>query len=285
MFTNQPLIMEQCSRKYQSLLDSVVRRRRRRRRAGQLLKRLRRFTEPDGMVALASLKRDALRLAKVDDFLDEVVLVLHNYLFSANENVVKLALDVVTGPIARHCYRLKLCNMEHLITSLLRTLRQQSPAEHIFLLTRCAMQQLLQAEPEMTTAVLGKVLRGGSEEASTGTIVEIYVHLISYILTSEEIFISVLDRLVSVSIRSLLRDSMAHRFCAFEALYALHYRYLSLQDMVTYAEEIGLPAPLVEALRRRLQRRYVPPFKADRLVLVLMSDADFDWISRGGEPM
>ncbi|KAL1476723.1 hypothetical protein MTO96_036299 [Rhipicephalus appendiculatus] len=110
------------------------------------------------------------------------------------------------------------------------------------------------------------------------------MQLIAFVLVSEDILLSVLDRLVAITIRDLMRDSMAHRFCAFEAIYSLHYRYLSRRDLLTYAEQISLPKALVEALRRRLARRYVPPLKADTLKPEMMGDADFAWIAHGPQP-
>ncbi|KAL1476724.1 hypothetical protein MTO96_036300 [Rhipicephalus appendiculatus] len=132
--------MEQYSRRYERILDSVVlRRRRRRRRAAQVLQSLRRFTEADGVVALASLKCDAPKLVLLEDFLDELALVLHNYLFSGNEHVVRVALDVVRSAVAKRCHRLKPCNLEHLLASLLRTLVSASSTT-VFFMARMTIQ-------------------------------------------------------------------------------------------------------------------------------------------------
>ncbi|KAH8037606.1 hypothetical protein HPB51_015040 [Rhipicephalus microplus] len=272
--------MEQYSRRYERILDSVVlRRRRRRRRAAQVLQSLRRFTEADGVVALASLKCDAPKLVQLEDFLDELALVLHNYLFSGNEHVVRVALDVVRSAVAKRCHRLKPCNLEHLLASLLRTLVSASSTT-VFFMARMTIQDMLRAEPELSSAALSNIL----EHCEDRQAVEIYMQLIAFVLVSEDILLSVLDRLVAITIRDLMRDSMAHRFCAFEAIYSLHYRYLSRRDLLTYAEQISLPKPVVEALRRRLARRYVPPLKADTLKPEMMGDADFSWIAHGPPP-
>ncbi|XP_002405570.3 uncharacterized protein LOC8033725 [Ixodes scapularis] len=269
--------MDQCSRRYERLLDSVVlKRRRRRRRASQVLQSLRHFTEADGVVALASLKCDAPKLAQLDDFLDDLVLVLHNYLFSSNEHVVRVALDVVRSAVARRCHRLKQCNLEHLLGSLLRTL-VAAPSPAVFCMARVSLQELLRAEPELTSSALAQLVR----RCEARQVVEIYMQLIAYVLTSEDLLLSVLDRLVALAVRDLCHDNMAHRFCAFEAIYALHYRYLSRQDVLRYAEQISLPGPLVEALKRRLRRRYVPPLRADSLRPHMMAEPDFAWISQG----
>lgn len=272
--------MEQYSRRYERLLDSVVLRRlRRRRRAAQVLQSLRRFTEVDGVVALASLKCDAPKLAQLEDFLDELALVLHNYLFSSNEHVVRVALDVVRSAVARRCRRLKPCNLEHLLASILRTLVAAS-SPTVFFMARTTVQDMVRAEPELTSAALSKIMAHCEPRQA----VEIYMQLIAYVLTSQDILLSVLDRLVALTVRDLTRDSMARRFCAFEAIYSLHYRYLSRHDLLTYAEQISLPKPLVEALRRRLSRRYVPPMKADTLTPEMMKDLDFAWIAHGPPP-
>ncbi|KAL1414310.1 hypothetical protein MTO96_030544 [Rhipicephalus appendiculatus] len=106
--------MEQYSRRYERILDSVVlRRRRRRRRAAQLV--------------------------LLEDFLDELALVLHNYLFSGNEHVVRVALDVVRSAVAKRCHRLKPCNLEHLLASLLRTLVSASSTT-VFFMARMTIQ-------------------------------------------------------------------------------------------------------------------------------------------------
>ncbi|XP_072140266.1 uncharacterized protein [Dermacentor andersoni] len=139
---------------------------------------------------------------------------------------------------------------------------------------------MLRAEPELASAALSKIL----EHCEARQAIEIYMQLIAYVLVSEDILLSVLDRLVAITIRDLASDSMAHRFCAFEAIYSLHYRYLSRHDLLTYAEHVTLPKALVEALRRRLARRYVPPLKADTLRPEMMADADFAWIAHGPQP-